>query len=85
MKLGFLFGLEGHSELELFVVHEAETGRPDFRLRDVVHELHSDVEVMEKEGFIDLLLWHWSHFYRTFRDDAEISLVAQDELMDVWT
>lgn len=84
MKLGFLFGLEGHAELELFIVHEAETGRPDFRLGDVVHELDSDVEVMEKEGFIDLLLWHWPHFYRAFRDNAEVSLVAQDELMDIW-
>ena len=85
MKFGFLFGLEGHTELELLVVHEAETGRPDFRLRDVVHELYSDVEIMEKEGFVDLLLRNWSHFYCAFRDNAKVSLMTQDELVDVWT
>lgn len=85
MQFRFLLGLEGHTELELFVVHEAETGRPDFGLRDVVHELYSHVKIMEKEGFVDLLLRDRSHLYRAFCDNAKVSLVAQDELVDVWT
>ena len=85
MQLGFLLGFERHAELELLVVHQTKAGRPHFRLRDVVHELHADVEVMEQEGLVHLFLGHRPHFDRDFRDDAEVALVAQDELMDVRT
>ena len=58
------------------------------RIRDqgtLVHKFDSAVEIVEKNRFIDLLLGEGLHLQHAFGDNSEVSLMTQDEFMDVRT
>jgi hypothetical protein len=77
--------LQGHSELELLVVHKAQTGRPDLRLRHLVHKFDSNVEIVEKKRFVYLFLRNGANLHGDFSDNAEISLMSKNKFVDIWS
>ena len=52
-----------------------------------IHELGSDLEIVENDRFINSTFWNWSKFDGDFSNDTEISFMAQNEFMDIraWT
>ena len=52
-----------------------------------VHELDSEVKLVEDDGLIDMFLGNRSNLQNAFSDNPEISFVSQNKLVDVrpWT
>lgn len=50
-----------------------------------MHKFDSAVKIMEKNRFVDLLLRKGFHLQHTLGDNSEVSLMTQDEFVDVRT
>lgn len=48
-----------------------------------VHELDSEVKLVEDDGLIDMFLGNRSNLQNAFSDNPEISFVSQNKLVDV--
>ena len=78
-----ILGLQSGAELELSVVDETDGGWPASGLADLLHEFDADFEVVEDETVEDADLWERSHSEDALGNDAEVTLTAHDEVVEV--